>query len=496
MSMNRFVSWVEGLYVTPAHLIATFLFIGLFRIMLEDISFGGGNALVSSLISITSPSFYFALYFLFLFFLGFLIKKISLQNWVFVALFLGLAPPLIDMLLFNHIFDVSGRGYTYFNSFEPDFFAPYQMIGESVTLWVTMIITAFIVWLKTKSVTKSIIGFVITWCLLQFSLYFSFTVTGNAWLSQGLFLDSGNDVHGGILSLLFILTGSVCMVACYWDVFKATVGRIHHSLVFGLLVVVGSSLISASHSFSSLSPLVWAKALVFTFAFILAQAENDYYDKRLDATTPGRQESGIQRSHMCLVRFLQIILVLSVAIFDFSAIPFLLLFFTLSFAYSHTAIRLKKNFVGGSLVEGLLCFSSLMAGAYSVYGPTVSDHAVLLLFVLISTGFALCSNFKDYKDFEGDRKEGITTLYVFLCRMGIAPRITNYIICLFLICSFATLITVTHHLYAFNHLWLVLLAALPSVLVLLFVKSPRLCVGMTIFGILVFFITYSFCIIL
>ena len=492
---HRFVSWVEGLRITPIHLVFAFLFIGLFRAVLEQIALGGTETDIMAFLPIHAVSFYFATFFLFFSVLARLlpIPKKKLRNFIFVGLFLALVPPLLDILFFSSSLDF--RAYSYFDSFALTFFDSSQSIGESVILWLTVGVTAAIAWLKTRRVAWAAVGGVVAYGLLQFLLFGSSVIGDGLIQSSGGFSDSN-----GYFSLVFLLIGFICMIAVYWDTFKATVKRAHHALVFGALVVVGAQFVT--QSFALMTPLVLLEAGIFAFAFFLAQAENDFYDKDLDALT-GR-ESKIGKDDLYFIRFLQIALILSAALVDISMVPFLLFFFVLSFGYSHHAIRLKRNCIGGSFTEGLLCLICLMTGIYSldITNPVWNDASfviahgsVLWLFVLIAAGFALCSNLKDYKDFKGDLKGGITTLYVFLyTRWRIAPQTTNRILALALGGSLTTLVVVSHMLCPYGYsgaFWVLGACAAVPVLALAFLRQPRLCVSVTILTMIVFFLVYS-----
>ena len=503
--INRLISWLESLKITPLHMVVSFLFVAIFRVLLEQMLLGSSIKSLS-FISIHSISFYFGIYFLFLFFISFLfnfqVEKI--KNLVFSALSLGLLPPILDFLFFRSFGE---RTYIYFPSFEPSFFSPEQMIGESVTLWLIILLTTLVVYSKTGSKLKALVGFIMGYCLLQFcSFGLNYFVQNTLSIidiigDERSYADFG--VVHGLYSLFWIAVGFICMAGAYWDKYRTTLKRVHHTFIFGALVVVGAQMVSEPPALFSL--LILIEAFIFSFAFLLAQTENDFYDKKLDALT--NRASSLNKDDMYLVRFIQIALILSVAIFDFSIVPFLLLFFTLSFAYSHTKIRLKKHFVTGSLVEGLGCLVCLMAGAYSLYNPHTNilpTHIqspfplAIWLFITISLGFAICSNFKDYKDFKGDLKGGITTIYVLLYnKWNIQPQTTNKIIAGIFALSFISLITLSGYLYPYNQLefseslMLLIPFAILPILSLVLIKKPKRCVSVTVILIISFLLIYS-----
>lgn len=96
--------------------------------------------------------------------------------------------------------------------------------------------------------------------------------------------------------------------------------------------------------------------------------------------------------------------------------PVMAFFFILTqmayYLYSARPLRLKRNFISSSVIIGLSSITVAMAGFFFV---SPDQHLAAFPFkaiVLVGIIFALLSNIKDIKDFEGDRRENIKTMPV------------------------------------------------------------------------------------
>jgi 4-hydroxybenzoate polyprenyltransferase len=236
--------------------------------------------------------------------------------------------------------------------------------------------------------------------------------------------------------------------------FAATLKRFQHTGIRLILVLFGAQLAGGANFLSLL------EGIIFMLAFMLIQAENDYYDKELDAAT--LRASSITQDDLIFVRVFMALLAL---IFWFIQPLFsilLVIFFLLGFVYNHPAFCFKKYFITASLVEGGAAFIGMFAGVFSA-GNSL-DGTDILWITGVALIFAVLANIRDYKDFIGDKKMGIKTLYVTLQARGVAPQKTHFALIGFSI--FIHIVVVAFSLYL--HL------ALPLIVIgfLLLIASP------------------------
>lgn len=82
------------------------------------------------------------------------------------------------------------------------------------------------------------------------------------------------------------------------------------------------------------------------------------------------------------------------------------------YLYSSYPLRLKSHFITSSILIGLTAIFIAMSGFYLVSPNQMIEAFPIKAFWIIGFSFALISNFKDIKDFDGDNKENISTLPV------------------------------------------------------------------------------------
>lgn len=95
------------------------------------------------------------------------------------------------------------------------------------------------------------------------------------------------------------------------------------------------------------------------------------------------------------------------------AVTFLLILSQLAYyIYSARPLRLKKHFLSSSLLIGIASIATAMAGFFLVSPDQHINAFPIKAIWIIGLAYALISNLKDIKDFEGDRIENIRTMPV------------------------------------------------------------------------------------
>lgn len=414
--IERYILRKEQAPSTAAHIIAILLFISIVRLGLERLPAGeiDQSFLLADLL--LRVIFYTGTFFLFFTFASkfFPEQTSKVRSVVLFGMFGSLFPPFFTAL-FNH---GGTLRYDYFYQFTWDFFSPSQAVGESIGLWLTVAIVGIYFLYRKRSLWYTIAGLAGAYIILQFSAWFLIFPTI---LIDGFLLHTS--ANSGFLAafsinLVWMLISLGCLFYLRRESFTATFKRIPHTFIRCILVLAGAQLAG------TVSPLTFVDGIMFMIGFMLIQAENDYYDKEIDSIQS--RASLMTQDDLVFVRFFMLLLVLNIYIIQPMVGVLMLLFFLLGFMYNHTLFRLKRNFLGSSLVEGLAALAGLLAGIFSVQ-KSISGTEILWISIL-SVIFAVASNIKDYKDIESDKKGGIKTLYVALDKHGVSSEKTHRVL--------------------------------------------------------------------
>lgn len=411
--IGRYILKKEEIPSAAAHVVVGLLFISMLRLGLEQLP----NPSIQKYYLLTGfnniLAFYTATFFLFLWFASFFFpREISrIRSVVLFGIFGGLIPPLITQILPHGAY----MPYDYFHEFRWDFIAPYQPLGESVGLWLMIGAVGLYFWFKKKNFFITLAGIIGTYALLQCTVWLLLIpadyleqLLNTAWINP-MFLPFSTD-------FVLIAAAFAAFVGLRFRSFKATFRKFHHSVMRGVLVIFGAQIAGAAN---------WESlfvAVVFVFAYVLIQAENDFFDKDVDRVT--HRESAITAEDLIFVRFFMALLVLTIYMVEPALSMLLGLFFLFGFAYNHHAFRFKGDFVKASFVEGSTALITILAGIFTILKPGVTS-AELWTAIAVAIAFGIISNIRDFKDFDGDKKLGVQTLYVALEKRGIPPEKTQ-----------------------------------------------------------------------
>lgn len=328
-----------------------------------------------------------------------------------IGVLLGVFPLVIDAMIIH----APTQKYLYVDWFYPLLFNEKAVpLGESISLWVWLISISGYILISTKSRVKALLGFFMTYVTIHLVGYISTII--KSYILSWTFLKIPGDHYW---TLWWLLISFVIACLSNWDQFKHTFYRIHHTFVWGILVLLGAKLVGYIDIHSLL------RAFIMAFSFFLVMIVNDYFDKDTDRIN-GR-ESKIDQDMLIFTIYCHSVLVLTSGELDLVMGVITFLCFILGLAYNLPVVfRLKQNFVLGSLVEGSGAFFCLIAGG-TQYGPPLSKW-FLPISLLLAFGFMLASNMKDYKDFNGDYQCNIRTLYVYLFDRGWSLDKTNRLV--------------------------------------------------------------------
>jgi hypothetical protein len=396
--IDRFLRRLLRIPYSPFLLLVVPPIIGVVRALEEDLLFGLGTATTTTVLE-----FGFS-YLVLLLLLAAAFRIASgrdvreLVGAAAVGLVIAWLPPLLDLLL--------PRGpdfrYFYLRSFEWDFAAPYEPLGETVTIWLALAVaTAFLGWL-TRSGRRTLLGAALVYVSLQ---VFGWVVhAGAAALAESA------DLRPPMVDPVSLL---LVAFAVYAALNARTLGpslrRVGHALPWGLAAALGARLAGGSWAEATF------KAVVMAFAFLLVLLANDYFDREQDAAAGGRARAA-SGDDAVFAFGLQAALS-AWALLHYKHGGFLIvLFFLAANAYHLPALRFKRLFCLGYKIEGVCGMACFLFGLQDAHGYPPGPRTALLALLALG-GFSLGSMFKDYKDIDQDRAARVGTIYtLFLAR--------------------------------------------------------------------------------
>lgn len=223
------------------------------------------------------------------------------------------------------------------------------------------------------------------------------------------------------LAVALLMSILICFVG-YRDKLSVLFGnsRPERILHYSLLIVIGTLFGGGPAFFASwinvLSLLMTVTA--FVFAWLVAVCINDIYDKEIDEISNANRP--IPQGQFSSSEFYSISIVFT--LFSFVAAyssSMYGLFFVLAFSfayyiYSAEPLRLKKHWIPGALIIGFACITTLLAGFFlsSPSKDFLTFPPLLTLLLIVIFGFG--SMVRDIKDYDGDKKAGISTLPVLI----------------------------------------------------------------------------------
>ncbi len=485
-TLSPFFSLLESARSDVIHVVVLLSCIGIARTLLElligtNSSTGDWAPFIPHAIA-----FYVGTFLLFFVLYKILLPNIDerrVRSFILCGMFLGLLPPIIDIFL-----PVGIHYYVYFTSLEWSFFSPKQSIGESITVWLVIIGTGAYFNYSTKKIAYFFIGVTSAYALAHV-ISFGIPAIGTQYVRHAAsalqHYENLFAVSESTSTLLWVLTATGTYILLRYRFFIATLKRVHHALIWGVLVLCGAQLRIG------IDPLLALKAGLFALLFIFVQAQNDFYDKTSDATS--NRASSITTEDLRMLYFFVFLICASFIFFDptFSVIYFAS--FLLGFLYNHEAFRFKRHYVPATLIEASSAFLVILSGLLHIAGDMIVAPTYSIVALILAFAFGLCANFRDFKDFESDRLAGINTLYVSLARRGIPPLATHLSILSAQYFGMAV-VALGYLLYlpVTQSAWLGVLAVALMPIPLLTITKPRLSVSVAVVQSTIFLLFLAF----
>ncbi|MBS0616642.1 MAG: UbiA prenyltransferase family protein [Spirochaetes bacterium] len=340
-----------------------------------------------------------------------------IQNAVYLGIFLGAVPPLIDVGISGFNAPIIYRYYvkTSLESFPWHFYAPDLGApkGETIVVWISILFTGLYAFLKSKSWLRFVVTSVITYglMLIHFALVPIMTIqlAGRPMYPNGI---SGvqraviPDLSLALLPFWYIFFSVLLFLALRPVLRKVMVRRMLHLMPYALVTVCGGQLTGGINT-----AVILAGVSVFLIAFAMG-LQNDYFDARHGEHRRIIEKSDMDFFNIAAGGFILWMILLN----QVTALP-LLIFFGLGILYSYPIFRLKKFFPGALKVEGLAAVMAFVTGVM-VFARESFRPQIFVVALLIFGGWSVLASWKDLKDIRRDTRLGYKNLYTFIMGFG------------------------------------------------------------------------------
>ncbi|MFO8074128.1 MAG: UbiA family prenyltransferase [Polyangia bacterium] len=317
---------------------------------------------------------------------------------VSAGLLLGWLPPIIDWLLLLAGYRQPDAWYLYPGEWTWHFFAGYQKLGESITVWLTVSLVALYAGVLKKRVLPGLLAAVGVWLVFQLVGF---------WLPELAREAARRDwlVYSHAIDWVYLWAG----VAIWWIARRRQVGRslgrFVSALPFAALAALGARLVGGHPGAAA-----FAAGIVALTGF-LALVENDWLDRESDSAG-GHRPRPVGAEDFALALVFHGLLLWRLGIQDPGSVVFIALFIFVWLAYSAPGIRLKRFPIVPYLCEGVAAATCLLFGVHYGGGGVAASGEAFPYAVAAFFGFAVASPVKDVKDYLVDRAAGIPTVFV------------------------------------------------------------------------------------
>lgn len=402
----RFLERLEARPHSFAGLVIACAFTGIFRAM-EEYLFFGEKLTAAMGISMVFAYFHLAIALMTIlhFITGLDWKRI--QNAVYLGIFLGVFPPLIDYFIngFN-----SKTIYRYYVSenfrdlpwhfYAPDLGAP---LGETIVVWASIFFTAAYAYLRSNSVLKFLLTFIITYLLMI--LHFGFIPVMSIKLVGDM---SQANVIMALLPFWYLFLSVLVYLILRPVLRKIMVKRFLHLMPYTLTTLCGGQFTGGITT-----PVILAGASVFLIAFAVA-LQNDHFDSRHGEHKKIIDECDMVFFNLIAAGFLLWMLLLN----QITVLPLILIFCS-GILYNFPRFRIKKFFPGAQKIEGIGAAMFFLTGVM-IFDRSHFRPGIFLTALLIFGGWSVLASWKDLKDIRSDTRLGYKNLYTFFMGFGMS----------------------------------------------------------------------------
>lgn len=416
--LDKFMTRLEARPHSLAGLVIVCTFTGIFRAIEEYIFFG--EKLTGPMgISMIFPYFHIAIGLICL--LQFTTQGDwkRIQNAVYLGIFLGIVPPLIDLPLNGFGATVTYRFFLAdtkaglpFHFYNPSIGVP---LGETIVVWLSIIFSGCYALLKTRSLPRAILTWILTYLLMlvQFALVPLLAVKLVVGTSFNANLNTQQTAQATNLAMAlmpfwYLLLSLVMFFMIRPVVLHVFLKRFLHFLPFALITIFGGAVTN-----QITGPVILAAASVLLINFSAA-LQNDYFDARLGEHAKIIEHSDMQFIHIICGAFLLWLLILN----QMTVLPLIVLF-SCGILYNYPQFRIKKFFPGALKIEGLAALMCFLTGVM-IFDRSHFRPSLLVIALLVFGGWSVLSSWKDLKDIRSDVRLKYKNLYTFLMARGLS----------------------------------------------------------------------------
>ncbi len=410
------------------------------------------------------PLFYFSLFLSFTLILYFFVNKLDrIWNFLLPAFFIILIPPIFDLLTTNG----KGSAISYIATDPKNFITlflkflyfsgePGITLGIRLAAFFILSSLGLFILIHTKSAIKAFIGTATGYVILFFCaiipsiVALPFSLSGQTDSAKNLYASALNEglIQTTRQSLPLSLTTTaqqnffhaIFMSQVFWllvvfqlflifivfnpkylRILKAnfpTTRIIYWSIIASIGIFL-SQKISPNLNLLNLTTIT-SFCVIFLLGVLntfFAICVNDAEDIKIDTiSNPNRP---LAKGELSLPQWNQLatillfLIIAGLATMNSTMVFFFILTQMSYYLYSARPLRLKRHFLSSSIIIGISSVSVALAGFFFVSPNQHLNVFPLKDLFLIAITFALLSNMKDIKDFEGDKKENMQTMPVF-----------------------------------------------------------------------------------
>lgn len=336
---------------------------------------------------------------------------------VTIGIFLGIFPPLIDLIISGRAMTFYGYYFIYdFNNIPWSAYAPQfnYPAGEAITVYASIAFAAYYSWFKSRSVMRTLIALGLVYLVFMLMGSFLPMLVTRVYFSEITSIKQAHDMGALLLKPLAYYIAfwqSILAIVAYLiirpQVAKHLLKRILHTVPFVITVLIGSAMANTSATMTTHA------SLLILLAALTSLVQNDYYDK--DITKVLRQSD---------LYFFNTVTLLSITFIFFlnsrAVIP-VLVAYAISYLYNYPFYRGKRNFPTNLKIEGIWGLSAFLAGAL---GSNIPKPGTEILWAALAAfgGFSLIAALKDFKDIRSDYHNKVNTVYTLAYKNNISLK--------------------------------------------------------------------------
>lgn len=343
----------------------------------------------------------------------------TVQKSLLMGIFLGLFPPILDVLI-PHEYPVL-YGYYYVWDFANLPYLGYNPMlsfpaGEAVTIWLSVFFCGLYVFVLTASYLRTLLALAVGYCVFMFMgsllpmILTKLSTAGVNSLAQLRELSPLTinaigfrlSFYQGLLALFVYLLVRPGMG-------RHVCRRLVHILPFTMLTLLGGIMVKAN-----LVSLLQSALLMLAVGIALI-IQNDFFDAAEDSVTGS---PSIAEFDVKTVNFLVLLTMMGIFFHNNRAAVSALIAFICGVLYNYPFYRARNVFPSNLKIEGIWALMAFLSGAM-LETSMASSGTIQLVAFLVFGGWSLAALVKDLKDVDADKQNHVRTVFTLLESRGV-----------------------------------------------------------------------------